>query len=86
MKKFCTGMFVLLILAASVSFATLQQPTQGQSLAKDVAPIELAASSMDCNEEAQRGCCSWHGGVSHCGSSGYYICNDGSQSPSCRCN
>ncbi len=34
---------------------------------------------------AQRGCCSWHGGVSHCGSNGYYICNDGSQSPSCTC-
>lgn len=35
---------------------------------------------------AQRGCCSWHGGVSHCGDSGYYICNDGSRSPSCTCS
>lgn len=34
---------------------------------------------------AKRGCCSWHGGVSYCGSSGYYICNDGSRSPSCTC-
>ncbi len=33
----------------------------------------------------QRGCCSHHGGVAYCGKSGYYICNDGSQSPSCRC-
>lgn len=35
---------------------------------------------------AARGCCSHHGGVSHCGSSGKYICNDGSTSPSCTCN
>ena len=34
---------------------------------------------------ANRGCCSWHGGISHCGSNGYYICNDGTQSPSCTC-
>lgn len=31
------------------------------------------------------GCCSRHGGVSHCGKSGYFICGDGTQSPSCRC-
>ena len=35
---------------------------------------------------ANRGCCSWHGGISHCGNNGYYICNDGSQSPSCTCS
>ena len=34
---------------------------------------------------ASQGCCSWHGGISHCGANGYYICNDGTQSPSCRC-
>lgn len=34
---------------------------------------------------ANRGCCSRHGGVSYCGNNGYYICNDGSQSPSCIC-
>ena len=34
---------------------------------------------------AARGCCSGHGGVSHCGPSGKYICNDGSTSPSCTC-
>lgn len=31
------------------------------------------------------GCCSHHGGVAYCGKNGYYICRDGSQSPSCRC-
>ncbi len=35
---------------------------------------------------AARGCCSWHGGQSYCGSSGYWICGDGTESPSCTCN
>ena len=40
-------------------------------------------TGMDINY--QRGCCSHHGGVSYCGRSGYFICADGTQSPSCRC-
>jgi len=35
-------------------------------------------------EIKQRGCCSWHGGVSGC-SNGRVTCNDGSYSPSCTC-
>ena len=31
------------------------------------------------------GCCSQKGGVAYCGKSGYFICNDGTQSPSCTC-
>ncbi len=42
--------------------------------------------SINKTSYASRGCCSWHGGVSYCGSNGYYICNDGTQSPSCRCS
>jgi len=34
---------------------------------------------------AKSGCCSWHGGVDYCGASGYYICNDGTRSPTCTC-
>lgn len=34
---------------------------------------------------ATRGCCSHHGGVSGCSSSGRQICRDGSLSPSCTC-
>lgn len=34
---------------------------------------------------AQRGCCSHHGGVAGCNSSGRQICNDGTLSPSCTC-
>lgn len=35
--------------------------------------------------QAQQGCCSWHDGISHCGSNGRYVCNDGTYSPSCTC-
>jgi hypothetical protein len=34
---------------------------------------------------AQRGCCSHHGGVAGCSSTGRQICNDGTLSPSCTC-
>ena len=38
------------------------------------------------NALAQRGCCSWHDGVSYCDTSvGRYVCNDGTYSPSCGC-
>lgn len=35
--------------------------------------------------EATRGCCSHHGGVSGCSSSGRQVCSDGTLSPSCTC-
>ena len=35
--------------------------------------------------EAKRGCCSHHGGVSGCSTTGKQICNDGTLSPSCYC-
>ena len=36
--------------------------------------------------QATSGCCSWHGGVSHCDTSvGRQVCNDGTYSPSCGC-
>ncbi len=46
-----------------------------------------------CEKEAQdteekiagRGCCSWHGGVCGCSSSGRAVCCDGQLSPSCGC-
>jgi len=45
--------------------------------------IYIAVTPM--NIYAQRGCCSWHDGISHCGSNGKYVCNDGTYSPSCTC-
>src|SRR3989344_1644755 len=35
---------------------------------------------------AQEGCCSWHVGIEYCGVFDYYICEDGQQSPTCRCD
>lgn len=46
-----------------------------------VAYSQIATTPTD----FRSGCCSHHGGVAYCGKSGYYICNDGTQSPSCRC-
>lgn len=48
---------------------------------------------QSCEKEAQdteekiagRGCCSWHGGVCGCSSSGRAVCCDGKLSPSCGC-
>lgn len=35
---------------------------------------------------AGQGCCSWHGGQSYCDtSSGRWVCNDGTYSPTCMC-
>jgi hypothetical protein len=46
----------------------------------------LCAEATSSGEDiAQRGCCSWHGGV--CGCSGSrVVCCDGRLSPSCRCH
>ena len=40
---------------------------------------------MTLKVSATRGCCSHHGGVSGCSSSGRLVCNDGTLSPSCTC-
>lgn len=37
------------------------------------------------NVFAQKGCCSHHGGVSGCSSSGRTVCNDGTLSKTCKC-
>ena len=34
---------------------------------------------------AQRGCCSHHGGVAGCSENGRQVCRDGTLSPSCTC-
>ncbi|MBQ6477696.1 MAG: G5 domain-containing protein [Bacilli bacterium] len=46
----------------------------------------LLVSCLPINIYARRGCCSHHGGVAGCSSSGRQICNDGSLSPTCTCN
>lgn len=48
--------------------------------------VLLIISIIPINVNAQRGCCSQHGGVVGCDESGKSICRDGSLSPSCTCN
>ncbi len=40
---------------------------------------------MPMKSSAQGGCCSHHGGVAGCSSSGRQICKDGTLSPTCTC-
>lgn len=47
--------------------------------------VMLLVVILPLNVEAQRGCCSHHGGVSGCSSNGRQVCNDGTLSPSCTC-
>jgi len=47
--------------------------------------LPLALLFVITTAEAKSGCCSWHGGVDYCSYSGYYMCNDGTESPSCTC-
>ena len=47
--------------------------------------IVLLMLSLPTVVVAQRGCCSHHGGVAGCNSSGRQICNDGTLSPTCTC-
>ena len=48
--------------------------------------IILIILAFPINVYAARGCCSHHGGIAYCGDYGYYICNDGTESPTCTCS
>jgi hypothetical protein len=53
---------------------------------KKVFYFVLAICCFVVTAEARRGCCSHHGGISHCDpESGYYQCKDGTLSPTCQC-
>lgn len=52
---------------------------------KVVLSIIVFICCVPLNVFAQRGCCSHHGGVAGCSSSGRQICADGTLSPSCTC-
>lgn len=46
----------------------------------------LIVFTFSSNASAQSGCCSWHGGISHCdGAEGRYVYRDGTYSPTCGC-
>lgn len=52
---------------------------------KKILLIILVILVMPMYANAQRGCCSRHGGVAGCSSNGRQICNDGTLSPTCTC-
>lgn len=56
------------------------------AFAEEASCKQFQSSGNTTSEQlAQRGCCSWHGGVCGC-SAGVVQCCDGSGSPSCRCH
>jgi len=69
---------LLLVLYTSISFA--DQPAEASNTCSQPQSSEL----FD-NQVAQRGCCSYHGGVCGC-SGGRAQCCDGTLSPSCGCH
>lgn len=51
-----------------------------------VALFSLFIISWPSLVDAGRGCCSYHGGQDYCSSTGHWMCNDGTQSPTCTCS
>lgn len=76
MKTILSILFSTILLANNINIEIKNQkePTEKQQISK----------SSELEEVQQRGCCSWHGGVSGC-SNGKIVCNDGTYSPSCTC-
>lgn len=75
----------LLLSLTTVSSAFAADPTTPADhpcLSLPSAPV--MPSDLPTELQAQRGCCSWHGGVCGC-SNGRAQCCDGSLSPTCGC-
>ncbi|WP_434579758.1 hypothetical protein [Sulfurimonas sp. NW15] len=80
MKKTLLMLLILSSLAFGVS----------DTVDKNIAENKESQSKTVCHNskalDVQRsGCCSWHGGVAGCSSSGRVVCNDGTLSPTCTC-
>ena len=56
-----------------------------EKIIKAQSETKAQCSQGDEEKIAGRGCCSWHGGVCGCSSSGRAVCCDGALSPSCGC-
>ena len=76
----------LLLLLASISLMlSASEPSpQSSVIQNNMVHKEIICKDTKFDEVKQRGCCSWHGGVSGC-SGGRVTCNDGTYSPSCTC-
>ena len=55
------------------------------SFAEDKSCEQLIKENATQEQLAQRGCCSWHGGVCGC-KGGRAVCCDGKLSPTCGCH
>jgi hypothetical protein len=67
-------LLILLLCFSTVSFAEEQKSCE-----------QLQKEGFTQEQLAQRGCCSWHGGVCGC-TGGRAVCCDGKLSPSCGCH
>ncbi|WP_304545986.1 hypothetical protein [Sulfurimonas microaerophilic] len=76
MKAIITILFTTLLLFA--------ENTQKCNIQGNVVEKQQISKDTKFDEVKQRGCCSWHGGISGC-SNGRVVCNDGTYSPSCTC-
>ena len=88
MKKLCT-ILILIFVGCSFSNAYSSQvkikAKKSQNNYEFEVDINKTSSKLKTNYIATQGCCSRHGGVCGCDSSGYSRCCDGALSPSCRC-
>ena len=75
-------MFIGILFTTFLLFAENTQKCD--VLQNNVVEKQQISKDTKLEEVKQRGCCSWHGGVSGC-SNGRVVCNDGTYSPSCTC-
>lgn len=74
----------LLLTSIYLMLSATEQSTQSTTIQSNTVHKETICKDLKIEEVKQRGCCSWHGGVSGC-SNGRVTCNDGTYSPSCTC-
>lgn len=67
-------LLILLLCFSTISFAEEQKSCE-----------QLQKEGFTQEQLAQRGCCSWHGGVCGC-KDGRAVCCDGQFSPTCGCH
>ena len=86
MKNISIITLITLILSFSVFASTNENESNTLNKSTAVVCKQLKEDNkQDTKEYAQRGCCSWHGGVCGC-TGGRVVCCDSTYSPSCLCD
>lgn len=83
MRHLLTAAAIILLLAAPAFASDPSTPAPQDCTIISNAPAD-PSTELPTELMAQRGCCSWHGGVCGC-SNGRAQCCDGSLSPTCGC-